>query len=496
MSSAFRQSDCSDSVRSRKGEVILKISSRKIPDLLFTALALLAVVIYVPLSVAQDTLPASEQANVDAIAQQALAQTGVPSASVGIVKDGKIAYLKAYGDSEIDPPIAATPEMRYSIGSISKQFTAAAILLLQQQDKLSLDDTIATWLPQLTRADQVTLREVLSHTSGYQDYYAEDYSMLPMKNPTTVDAILNDWGKRPLDFDPGTQWQYSNTNYVIAGKIVEIISGIPLMKFLQKNIFTPLNMQDVMNSDAQQLEQTDAHGYIRHALGQLRPAPQDGAGWMFAAGELAMPVHDLLLWDISLMNESLLQPASYKQMFTEVKLKNGDNTHYGLGVEISTRARHTVISHSGEVSGFTSENMVLPQDKVAIAVLTNQEATGAASTIAGKIAAVLAGLPPSEAKQSTEQARQIFLSLQEGKIDRALFTANCNAYFDAQAIGDYASSLKPLGPPLEFQQIAREQRGGMTFRVYDVFFAHKHLNVTTYQMPDGKIEQYLVMPAE
>ncbi len=448
------------------------------------------------IAVAQNTLPAAKQTRVDTIAAQVLAKTGVPSASVGIVTDGKIAFLKAYGKAELSPPVEAKPDMRYSIGSISKQFTASAILILQQQGKLSLDDKISKWLPQLTRADEVTLREVLSHTSGYQDYYAEDYSMLPMKNPTTADAILNNWGKKPLDFEPGTQWQYSNTNYIIAGKVVEIASGMPVMKFLEKNIFTPLDMRGVLDTDAHPLEQTDAHGYIRYALGPLRPAPQDGPGWMFAAGELAMPVRDLMLWDISMMNESLLQPASYKQMFTGVKLKSGEDTHYGLGVEITTRDGHQVISHSGEVSGFTSENMVLPQDKVAIAVLTNQEAAGAAEAIAAKVAALLVGLPPNEARQSTEQARQIFLGLQQGKIDRALFTVNCNAYFDAQALGDFESSLKSLGPPLEFRQVAKEMRGGMTFRVYDVIFPHQHLNVTTYQMPDGKIEQYLVIPAE
>jgi D-alanyl-D-alanine carboxypeptidase len=348
----------------------------------------------------------------------------------------------------------------------------------------------------LTRANQVTLREILSHTSGYQDYYAEDYSMLPMKQPTTADAILYHWGRKPLDFDPGTEWQYSNTNYVIAGRIVEMASGVPLMKFLQQNIFTPLAMRSVMNSDIDQLEQTDAHGYIRYALGPLRPAPKDGAGWMFAAGELAMPVRDLLLWDISMMNRTLLQPASYQQMFTAVRLKNGQDTHYGLGVEISNRQGHTVISHSGEVSGFTSENIVLPQDKLAIAVLTNQEAARAARTIADKLAAMLANLPPSAAQASKDQALQIFLGLQNREIDRALFTENCNAYFSAQARDDFASSLKPLGRPLDFRQIAEELRGGMTFRIYDVSFPKTHVYVTTYQMPDGKIEQYLVIPAE
>lgn len=474
----------------------LRVHLNKSTKRIFVGAFLLGSLLTVNLAIAQNTLAAAEQTKIDAIANQALAQTGVPSASVGIVTDGKIAYLKAYGLAKLHPPVPAEPQMRYSIGSISKQFTAAAILILQQRGKLSIDDPISTWLPQLTRANQVTLREVLSHTSGYQDYYAEDYSMLPMKKPTTADAILDNWGKRPLDFDPGTQWQYSNTNYVIAGKIVEIVSGMPLMKFLQKNIFQPLHMTDVMNSDAHALQQTDAHGYIRYALGPLRPAPQDGAGWMFAAGELAMPVRDLLIWDISMLNESLLQPASYKEMFTGVKLKNGQDTHYGLGVEVYTRDGQPVIAHSGEVSGFTSDNMILPNDRIAIAVFTNQEASNAASEIANKIAALLAGLPPDRSKQITDQARQIFIGLQNGQIDRTLFTKNCNAYFDAQALGDYESSLKPLGPPLEFRQVAKELRGGMTFRVYDVFFPHKHLNVTTYRMPDGKIEQYLVIPAE
>jgi hypothetical protein len=140
--------------------------------------------------------------------------------------------------------------------------------------------------------------------------------------------------------------------------------------------------------------------------------------------------------------------------------------------------------------------MVLPQDKAAIAVFTNQEAVGAAGVIAGKIAAMLIGLPPNESKQSEEQARQIFVGLQQGKIDRSLFTENCNAYFDAQALGDFESSLKPLGEPIEFRQTAKESRGGMIFRVYDIVFATTHVELTTYQMPDGKIEQFIVTPAE
>ncbi len=197
-----------------------------------------------------NTIDPALRRQVDRIATEVLKQTGVPSASVAIVAHGKLVYTHAYGKARLAPPQAATPAMRYSIGSISKQFTAAAILMLQQEGKLSLDDPVGKYVPGLTRGDEVTIREILSHTSGYQDYWPEDYLMTPMTKPTTVQHILDVWGKKPLDFDPGTQWQYSNTNYVIAGVIVEKVSGEPLFQFLTEHIFRPLGMTSVWNSDA------------------------------------------------------------------------------------------------------------------------------------------------------------------------------------------------------------------------------------------------------
>ena len=311
--------------------------------------------------VAAAALPEDLKSKIDAAVNQILSSTKVPSASIAIVKDGRIAYLQAYGQARLSPAMEATPQMQYSIGSISKQFTAAAVLFLAQEGKLTLDDPVSKYLPELTRAREVTIRMLLSHTSGYQDYWPEDYVMTSMMAPTTAQHILDVWGKRPLDFDPGTQWQYSNTNYVIAGRIVEQVSGMPLIDLLEKRIFLPLGMVNVYDADASRLPATDPTGYERHALGPPRPSPQEGAGWMFAAGELAMPAHDLALWDISLIDRSLLSPASYAQMFTPVLLKNGDNSGYGLGVFLKRRDGHAMIEHSGEVSGFVSENVGLPR---------------------------------------------------------------------------------------------------------------------------------------
>src|SRR4051812_8744018 len=198
---------------------------------------------------ARAQLPAGLQEKVDKIAADVLAKTGVPGASLAVVIDGQVAYRKAYGLARIESRTPATPEMRFSIGSISKQFTAAAILLLQEQGKLSLDDHVAKFIPDLTRAREVTIRQLLSHTSGYQDYWPQDYVMPFMLQPVTAQKIMDGWARKALDFDPGLKWQYSNTNFVIAGVIVEKVSGKPLLDFMQEKIFTPLGMKSVASMD-------------------------------------------------------------------------------------------------------------------------------------------------------------------------------------------------------------------------------------------------------
>ena len=440
-----------------------------------------------------DTLDPATRARVDGIAHGVLAQRGVPSASVAVVKGAKLVYTQGYGFAHLAPNVKATPEMRYSIGSVSKQFTAAAILLLQEQGKLSLDDAVGKYVPGLTRGDEVTIMQILSHTSGYQDYWPEDYLMTPMMKPESAQQIIDTWAKKPLDFDPGTQWQYSNTNYVIAGMIVEKVSGQKLFDFLEERIFRPLGMKSAWNSDEKKLTTPDAAPYIRYALGPLHPAPKEGAGWMFAAGELAMTAHELALWDISLIKQTVLKPASYAEMFTEVKLSNGKGSHYGLGVEVSAHDGHRTIAHSGEVTGFVSDNEVLLDDGVAVVVLTNHMA-GGASTIAQLVASTVAGTEkPTEAEK---QAEAIFEGLQKGKLDRNLLAPNLNDYFSVQAIADFKSSLGPLGEPLTFHQTAEEKRGGMTFRSFRLVYSGKRLTLTTYTYPDGKLEQFLVSPAD
>jgi hypothetical protein len=178
-------------------------------------------------------------------------------------------------------------------------------------------------------------------------------------------------------------------------------------------------------------------------------------------------------------------------MQTEVRLKDGSGTRYALGLGVGDVAGHRVVSHGGEVSGFTAQNTVFPDDNLAIVVLTNQDAAGAAAMIAREIATLLLPAKP-DADKKLEQARAIFTGLQHGKIDRSLLTDDANAYFTAQALQDFAASLGPLGEPQDFIQTGERGRGGMIYRGYKVTFPNQVVSITIYAMPDGKLEQYIV----
>jgi D-alanyl-D-alanine carboxypeptidase len=462
----------------------------------FNSVGLVLLLLSISPEIAQADLNLAPEirAKIDAAAQEVLSATGVPSASLAIVQDGRIVYLQAYGDARLESRVPAKTGMRYSIGSISKQFTAAAVLMLAEQGKLSLDDPVARFVPDLTRAKEVTIRQVLSHTSGYQDYWPQDYVPPFMLQAVSADKILDLWARKPLDFDPGTQWQYSNTGYVIAGLIVERASGTPMLDFLSKHIFEPLKMKSVMNIDQQHLTETDATGYTRYGLGPLHVAPKEGQGWLFAAGELAMPAEDLAKWDISMINQTLLKPASYRDMESSIVLKNGIATNYGLGLAIRLDFSRRTLEHGGEVSGFTSANYVFPDDRAAVVILTNEDAVDASDQIANKIAPLL--FPQEDTNKDEAQARAIFEDFQNRRISRALFSDNANAYFSEQALKDLASGFAPLGAIQSFTQNRRSERGGMTFRLFKVKFPKQNLQIWQRTLPDGKIEQYQIMAAE
>jgi len=436
--------------------------------------------------------PKDVPANIDRIATKVLAASGVPSAVVAAVIDAKVVYVHAYGDARLAPRTPATPQMRYSIGSISKQFTAAALLMLAEDGKLTLDDKVGAYLPGLTRGDDISIRQLLSHTSGYPDYAPQDYMVPAWEKPIDAQAILDGWARKPLEFEPGTRWQYSNTNFVIAGLICEKVAGAPLFDLLTERVFRRLAMNSVTNSDRAKLTEADAQGYFRRALGPLHPAPHEGPGWMYAAGELAMTAEDLAKWDISVMQEGILSSASYRQLETEVLLANGAGTRYALGVGVQLRQGHRELRHDGEVSGFVAANLVLPEDKLAVAVLVNQDATGAAEDIAQQVRDALLRARNAPSAATDRVVRKVIDDLTAHRLDRAVLTANASAYFSDAAIDEFSATLKPRGALQSLEQVSSNLRGGMTARHYQAKYPDKTFAISVYETPDGKLEQFLL----
>jgi CubicO group peptidase (beta-lactamase class C family) len=436
---------------------------------------------------------------VDAIVAEALSSTGVPSASIAIVQGGKIVYARAYGDQgpNLKGPSA---DAKYPIASISKQFTAAALLLLEHEGKLSLDDKVAKFLPDVSGADRISIRQLLSHTAGLQDYWPQDYSFAAMEKPVTPQQIVDRWGKKPLDFEPGTAWQYSNTGYVVAGMIVEKASGMPLLDYLNAKVFKPLGMKPVDQDLA------IGKGYPipthRFALGPVRPAKPAAHGWLWAAGELAMTASDLAKWDIARIDRAVLTPEDWRTQETEVKLADGGATHYGLGVSLADRGGHVEVSHGGEAVGFLSSNVVIPDQRFAVVALVNADFGGAQDEITEEVADLLVPVGSAPQAATLDQtrdalARKLFDQLRAGTLDRSLLTEDASYYFDATATGDYRNSLAPLGDPLSFTPIGKARlRGGFVNRNYMIQYKDRRLVAITYAEDgtDGKFEQFIVMP--
>jgi D-alanyl-D-alanine carboxypeptidase len=463
---------------------------------IFVAGALYLAIATPGVAIAQSSRPTLSAEQEQKIAGM-LAQSGAPSISIAIVEHGKLAYARAFGKASLSPARPADAQTRYAIGSISKQFTSAAILLMAEQGKLSLDDKVSKYFPEFTRANEVTIRELLSHTSGYSDYAPQDYMIPEWTKPTTPDAVLNEWAKKPLDFDPGTRWQYSNTNYVLAGRIFEKASSEQLVDFLHKHIFDPLGIHSAGDCGVDKVPE-DAVAYTRYGLGPARPALREGPGWYFAAGELCMTPSDLALWDIAFLHKKILDAHAYEDFTKEVRLSNGDATHYSLGLHLDDMDGIPRISHGGEVSGFLALNSVFPTRDAAVIVLSNQDAIDLIGPVGTMVSKWV--LEPESASEGNalapaseiQQVRGILEGLTKGEVDRSLYTSNMNFYFTDESLGDIKNSIAPLGALKSVTRVRESLRGGMTFRAYRIQFEKKTLTVTVYLTPDGHYEQFLI----
>ena len=315
--------------------------------------------------------------------------------SVLVAKDGKILLSKGYRSADLEWNIPDSPNTKFRLGSITKQFTAAAILLLEERGKLKIEDPVKKHMPDAPTAwDKVTIFHLLTHTSGIPSFTSfPDYSSTEA-TPTTPEKLVARFRDKPLEFQPGEDWKYDNSGYALLGYLIEKISGQSYKDFLQENIFKPLGMTDSGYDSNSAIMLHRAQGY---SPGQDGP---QHAGYIdmtipFAAGALYSTTEDLLRWEQALFGGKVLSDASLKKMTTPFK------HDYAFGLGVRTVNGHKVIEHGGGIEGFNTQMSYFPDDKLAVIVLGNLNG-GAPGAIASSLAAITYGekvILPSERKE-------------------------------------------------------------------------------------------------
>jgi D-alanyl-D-alanine carboxypeptidase len=273
---------------------------------------------------------------IDAYLADQVKERGRVGLSAAIVKNGKLVLAKGYGKGSLANGQPVTPETIFAIGSVTKQFTCACVLLLAQEGKLSVQDKVAQYFPKLTRASDISLLDLMNHTSGYADYYPLDFVDRRMQKPILPEALLQQYAGHQLDFDPATEWSYSNTGFILLGQVVEKVSGQPFGDFLTDRILKPLGMTNTVY-EPDPADKRLAAGYTSFALSPPELAVTEARGWLGAAGGLYCTPIDLVTWDMSLIDGRVLKPDSYKIMTTPRELADGQVTGYACGLGVRNR---------------------------------------------------------------------------------------------------------------------------------------------------------------
>jgi len=430
---------------------------------------------------------------IDAYLEHVVQEKGRVGISVAIVQDGKVVLEKGYGWRSLETKSPVETDTLFAIGSVTKQFTCAAILLLAEDGKLSVTDPVVKYYPNLTQAAEITLLDLMNHTSGYPDYYPLDFVDRRLQKPISPDALIQQYAGGKLDFPPGTDWSYSNTGFTILGRVVEKVSGQTFAQFLQTRILTPLGMTHTVYEPGLD-DKRLASGYTSFAISPPEPVAPEASGWLGAVGGIYSTAGDLAKWDLALMKGKLLKPDSWKLMTTSRQLINGKETGYGCGLHVGIQEHRTVLRHGGAVSGFNAFNAFVPSTKSAVVLLCNKD--GGLGSLPDTLVSLLlkeeSNVPKIAGAPATEIVKSVFSQLQAGKVDRTRFGEEFNIFLSDEKIASAAKRLKPLGKPKSVDVQRSYERGGMEVTVTRLKFDSRNLEALMYRMPSGRIEQFFV----
>lgn len=314
---------------------------------------------------------------------------GEPGAAIIISQHGSILFRKAYGLANTETNVPLRPELPLRTGSVTKQFTAAAIMLLAEQDKLSVSDEIGKYFPEYpVHGRHVTIEQLLTHTSGIRNYTASPQFGAVMTKDVSVDDVIAFFKDASPQFQPGQRFSYSNSNYFLLGAIIEKVSGMSYPDFMQQQIFQPLQMRSTVIEKAASPLST-VIGYTQGRKG-IASVPYYSMSWPFAAGALRTSVDDLVLWDSAITTGTLLRRESWDRMAADHTLNGGSHTGYGYGWFIRRLGGSNALEHGGDIGGFSADTWRFPKEELFVAVLGNSDAhEPAPDIIAEKIAKII-----------------------------------------------------------------------------------------------------------
>jgi D-alanyl-D-alanine carboxypeptidase len=398
---------------------------------------------------AQRPARASLQRTIDSLVTSALAEGPIAGMSVAVVRGRDTVVMKGYGFADVENDVPATARTVYRIGSITKQFTAADVLKLVEQGKVSLDDSIGRHMPSLPAAWRgVRIRQLLNHTSGIPSYTNAGprwatKMRLDLPHDSLVGIVAND----PMDFPVGSQWRYNNTGYYLLGMLIETMTGKPYGDGLRERQFAPLGLASTIYCDTRPIIKHRAQGYVAGPDRELMNAPPLSMGQPFSAGSLCSTVGDLVAWQRALASGRVIKPASYMAMITPQG--SAMASHYGYGLVRDTLAGHLRILHGGGINGFNSMMQYFPNDSLSVVVLGNTNGP-LVDRVAANIARVALGLPltappaapldlPTTAEQRTRYVGTYRLVLPNGQpLELRVFEREGRMLSQATGQGEFA----------------------------------------------------------
>jgi len=433
-------------------------------------------------------------AKVDEYVKAEMRRQKIPGVSLAIMKDGKAILAKGYGFANVEHKVLVKPETVFQSGSVGKQFTATAVMMLVEDGKIGLDEKISKYLGEVPDSwKPVTIRQLLSHTGGFTDY-PDDFDL---RKDYTEDELLKRWQTITLAFQPGEKWQYSNLGYVTLGILIHKVTGKFYGDFLDERIFKPLGMKTARIINEADIVPNRAAGY-RLVNGELKNQQWVSPSLNTTAdGSLYLTAQDMAKWDAALYGENLLKGATLEQMWTPVTLKDGRTHPYGFGWSLRTVNRHKLVEHGGSWQGFKAHIARYVDDKLTVIVFANLAQTNQ-SRIAHQVAAIiqpelLQRFAQDPEPQVTAQFKELLERLTEGKADTIIFGSELQASL-FEGNGRLFSFIKTLGLIQSFQLLERSEKNGIRSYRYQVDYAAMTVYLDIEKDQKGKIIVFDVQP--